>query len=462
MKNWKKWSVIIPVMIAAILLISTPMSALAQADEDSATSTDSPWRGALAIVAPWKAGVSQEISMRVFLRENQEPFEGAGIWVFTRDRAEVMREEIAALNSDESISAEDKDYEAIADIHGRFIGHTGEDGRLYYSFEEADAYVLAAVKRTYIPGFTSIRIGESVKALALEAPDRAQPGEEVLMTVSQRGTSETVEHAGIWAVSRENVEAMREELTILREDTGVSAEEKDYQSIVDIYGTFLGRTDGYGNLNHTFGAEGGYLLVAVLRGYIPGFSPIRIGNPAGQVPALTIWAPLRALAGSEVTMTVYQRGTVESVVDAGIWAITRDEVEILRAEIGALKEDSSLTSEEKDYESLVDMYGFFLGRTDEYGQLTHAFEEEGDYILVTVKRGYIPGFSPIRIVTLPLTVTPRQSDNADNAQNLKADALRQRGVQGKGIDNASGLQKPRKVRPQVRPQAGNTNLQNTQ
>ena len=132
-KSWKKWSVIIPVLMAAIFLVSSPMSAMAQAEEDLTTDTASPWRGALAIIAPWKSPVGKEISMRVFLRENQEPFAGAGVWALTRDKAEVARAEISALTNDASIAAEEKDYESIADIHGTFIGRTGEDQ--YSTFE---------------------------------------------------------------------------------------------------------------------------------------------------------------------------------------------------------------------------------------------------------------------------------------------------------------------------------------
>jgi hypothetical protein len=159
-------------------------------------------------------------------------------------------------------------------------------------------------------------------------------------------------------------------------------------------------------------------------------------------------------------MTVYQRGTMDTVEDAVIWAITRDQVEMLRADISALNEDTSISSDEKDYEGLVELYGFRLGQTDESGQLSYVFEETGDYILVAVKRGYIPGFSPIRIVTLPLTVRP-QSDTAGNSANsqiLKADALQQNGVQGNGVNNAPGLKKSARVVPQT----GKINTQNTQ
>ncbi|MFC1992144.1 hypothetical protein ACFLVC_05455, partial [Chloroflexota bacterium] len=255
--------------------------------------------------------------------------------------------------------------------------------------------------------------------------------------------------------------------------------EKDYQSAVSLHGAFLGPTDENGQLSHIFEEEGGYLLVAIQAGYLPGFAPIYIGNSPQQVQGLTIWAPLRALVDTEVEMTVYQRGTMETVDNAGIWAITRSQIETLREELTALKEGSALSSDEKDYEALVDTHGGFLGRTDEYGQLGYVFSEEGDYILVAVKRGYFPGFSPIRIVSLPLTTASRQ--NGNNERNVKADALRQRGVPGNGISNAPGLQTARNIKQlsakintqarglnrahglkkpvRIRP-AGNNNLQN--
>ena len=100
-------------------------------------------------------------------------------------------------------------------------------------------------------------------------------------------------------------------------------------------------------------------------------------------------------------MSVFQRGTQEPVGNAGIWALTRDEVEVLKEEMVAFREDSSLAAEEKDYEALISVHGTFLGRTNEGGQLTHVFIEAGGYLLVTVKKGYVPGFTPIGIRIVP-------------------------------------------------------------
>ena len=154
----KKWMVIITATMALLLLALSPMAALAQSEDEVMADSRPSLKGALAIVAPRIAGVGKEISMTVFLRATQEPFEGAGVWALTRDEAEVLREEMAALREDGSVAAADKDYEALVDIHGAFLGRTDEDGKLYHTFVEAGGYLLVTVKRGYFPGFTPIGI----------------------------------------------------------------------------------------------------------------------------------------------------------------------------------------------------------------------------------------------------------------------------------------------------------------
>jgi len=79
MKKWKRWPVIIPVLMATLLLALSPTAALAQNEEETLTDSKPSLKGSLAIVAPRVALVDQEISMTVFLRATQEPFEGAGV-----------------------------------------------------------------------------------------------------------------------------------------------------------------------------------------------------------------------------------------------------------------------------------------------------------------------------------------------------------------------------------------------
>ena len=234
--------------------------------------------------------------------------------------------------------------------------------------------------------------------LAIKAPRVAPVGAEVTMTVFQRGTQSPIEDAGIWALTRNEAWMLKAEMTRIRERGDFAIQEQDYESLVSVHGTLLGRTDGNGQLRHTFDEEGGYLLVAVKTGFIPGFAPIAVRT----IPdALGIKAPRVAPVGAEMTMTVFQRGTQSPIEDAGVWALTWDEAQMLKAEMTRIRERGDFAIQEQDYESLVSVHGTLLGRTDGNGQLRHTFDEEGGYLLVAVKTGFIPGFAPIGIRAIP-------------------------------------------------------------
>jgi len=341
------------------------------------------------------AAVGQEISMTVFLRANQEPFPGAGIWAFTRENAEVLREQIQALQQDTSLSAAEKDYEALADVHGTLLGRTNANGKLYHTFTDESGYLLMAFYRGYLPGSSSIHVYSPVRALAIEAPRRAPVGEPVTITVHQRSTTDPVAGAGVWALSRDNVAALQEQMAVLREDTSTSAEEKDYEAVVSLHGTLLGHTGPNGQLTHTFTEAGGYLLVAVKRGYVPGWAGIHIGD---MPQALAIWAPMQAPLGREITMAVFLRSDITPVADADVWALSRENAQTLQEQLKLQREEATTSAAETDYEAVVSIYGTLLGHTGPDGRLSHTFTEAGSYLLVAVKRGYIPGYTPIRIV----------------------------------------------------------------
>jgi hypothetical protein len=420
MKRIKKWIKIVPILVVTAVLGLSPVAAMAADEDVAAENAEYPYTGSLAIVAPRIARENQEISMRVFLRWDQEPFEGAGVWAFTRDQAEIMKEEFRKLAEDQSTPVEKKDYEALASIHGTFIGTTNRDGRVYYSFENKGTYLLAAVKRGYFPGFATIQIGTMPKAMVLDAPQKARVNETVTMTVTQHGIGTPIENAGIWAFTREKAEELQAEINAIRESSTTAVEDIDYESLADFYGEFLGRTDNRGQLDHAFSEEGGYLLISIKRGYIPGKAGIRIGE---TFRALALEAPKRALIGDEVTMTVYGRGTTIPVEGAGIWALTRDKMESVQADMKALREDAAVSAKDTDYESLMSIYGEFLGRTNESGQLTHVFDEKGGYLLVTIKPGYFPGWAIISIIAPPSVDSSedvvRPFRNSINATSLR-------------------------------------------
>jgi len=134
---------------------------------------------------------------------------------------------------------------------------------------------------TTIPVLAQSEVDQSTdvttrNALGIEAPRAAPAGEQVTITVFQRGTQEPVKDAGVWALTRDNAQDLKEELVSLREQ-GVKLVDVDLESIVSGYGIFLGMTNGAGKVMHSFEDTGGYLLVAVKANYIPGFARIFIG-----------------------------------------------------------------------------------------------------------------------------------------------------------------------------------------
>jgi len=406
MRMKKKWHSILAMAIAALVLTATAVPVMAQSE--GAPATDSkPVVRALGIKAPRIAPVGEEFTMGVFQRGYNKPVEGAGVWALSRDDAEALKEDIAPLREAGELSAQDTDFESMVSIYGTFLGRTNEEGKLSATIDEAGGYLLVAVKRGFIPGYAPLSVRETPDALGIKVPRIAPVGEEFTMGVFQRGIFEPVEGAGVWALSRDDAKALKEDIAPLREAGDLSAaQDTDFESMVSIYGTFLGRTNGEGKLSTTIDETGGYLLVAVKQGFIPGYAPLSVR----EIPdALGIRAPKVAPVGEEFTMGVFQRGYNKPVEGAGVWALSRDDAEALKEDTAPLREAGDLSAaQDTDFESMVSIYGTFLGRTNGEGKLSATIDEAGGYLLVAVKRGFIPGYSLIRIAA------PEQSISSTN------------------------------------------------
>jgi len=261
----KRWYGIIASVMALLVLVSTAVPALAQSEEEVTVDSEPTLTApkVLAIEAPRMAPVGKKVIMTVFQRLTQDPVEGTAIWAPTRDEAEALKAEVTQMREEDSIAAGELDYESLVSVHGFRLGFTNEDGQLKHTFDEAGWYLLVAVKKGYIPGSKPICIGEIPHVLGLRVQWVALVSEEVTMTALQRGTQELVEGAGTWALTREEAEVLREEWVALRESGEVAPQEGDYESLVSIYGEFLGQTNGSGQLKHAFDEAGGYLLVVI-------------------------------------------------------------------------------------------------------------------------------------------------------------------------------------------------------
>ena len=404
----KKKYAIVAALTALVVLVSAAIPALAE-DTTGATDVEADIvpGPALGIDAPQVAGIDEEITITVFDRQTSEPAEGAGVWLVSWEKAGELRADVATL-------AAATNYESKIGVHGEFLGLTGGNGQVQHTFREPGFYLLVAVKDGHSPGFTLIRARQLVKTLGIRAPRVAPVGEEVAITVFDRQTKEPVEGAGVWLVSKEKAEELKAEIAALRAD---GAAEQDYESVVSLHGKFLGLTGVNGQVWWTPEEAGIYLLVAVKGGYIPGFTLIRAGQ---VVKALGIRAPRVAPVGEEVTITVFDRQASEPAEGAGVWLISREKAEELKAEIAALRKEDSISASEQDYESIISLHGKFLGLTGVNGQVWWTPEEAGIYLLVAVKDGYIPGFALIRAGSEPTTDSARVRNSAGDLASLNS------------------------------------------
>ncbi|HEY42035.1 MAG TPA: hypothetical protein G4O18_09325 [Dehalococcoidia bacterium] len=391
----KKWFAIMSALMVLVLLF-TGLPAMAQdgtVEDVEAVSLPN----ALVIRAPRLAYVGQEVTIGVYERGTGAPVGGAFVFALSRENAEALQAEMATLRASEATGTEGIDYQALGEAYGELIGITGNNGEVYHAFDEAGWYLLLAVKGGYYPGFAPIAVRPVVKALGIKAPQNARVGEEVTITVFERGTQQPVENALVFAVSPGAAEALQAEMTTLREDTTVDVASIDYEALARRYGELIGITNEYGEVHHAFDKAGRYLLIAVKADYLPGFARINIWP---TIKALGIKAPDTARVGEEITITVFERGTGVPVEGAGVWALSRENAEIVKEEVARLQEETA-TLEDIDYEELVRIYGEFIDWTNENGEVYHAFDEAGCYVLVAVKRGYLPAFRVIRVGTVP-------------------------------------------------------------
>ncbi len=104
-----------------------------------------------------------------------------------------------------------------------------------HTFDEANNYVLIAFKAGYYPDFSPLVVKELPRALALEAPRKAEIGETVTITVSQRRTGDPISEAGVWAITREYAENLRARVAEVRE-AGIDAlHETDWEAELDLH-----------------------------------------------------------------------------------------------------------------------------------------------------------------------------------------------------------------------------------
>ena len=231
--------------------------------------------------------------------------------------------------------------------------------------------------------------------LAIVAPRVAPVDKEVSMTVFRRSDQTPVEGAGVWAVTQDKIEALKADMDSIKGNNDAAQQE----STLALHAALLGRTDDKGKVFHTFDDAGRYLLVTFKAGYWPDMTAIAVGVKPLRLPALTINALGRADVGERVTITVNEKATGDAVKDAGVWALSREKAEAIKAELADRKSNADAAQLESIVEDTLNVNGTFLGTTNGAGKLTTSFDADGTYLLATYKRGFLPAYKPILIGT---------------------------------------------------------------
>jgi hypothetical protein len=172
-------------------------------------------------------------------------------------------------------------------------------------------------------------------------------------------------------------------------------------------GNSIGQTDSSGKLVYTFVNSDTYWLVTFKAGYLPAYSRLAVKEPS---QALAIKSPRTAAPGQTVTFTVHLVGTTTPVSDAAVWLVTADNAAALQARIAEIKAANQGNLQNVDWESVLNIQANKLNRTNASGQTTGSFSNGGIYLVITLKKGYIPGYNYMTVFAAttqpPTAVSP--------------------------------------------------------
>lgn len=253
-------------------------------------------------------------------------------------------------------------------------------------------------------------------ALMIRAPDTAQVGQPVTITVFGKFSHQPVAGAEVYALKADRTGGTTDNVT-----KNYSAAAVNYAALVNAEGIFLGETNKEGKVTGKFPDDGRYILIAFKAGHFPGFAWISI--TLSNIKGLHLRSPGSAEVGKPATFAVVERSSHEPVAEAAVYGkkigiiglpkpITRPAIAsffdniigIFRAkpapppvEVKDNEDETVKIAEETQDAEELEKNGIFLGYTNEKGELVYTFNEPGHFALAAVKKGYAPGFARINI-----------------------------------------------------------------
>ena len=328
--------------LAAIFVSLTFLlpSAAVMADDDTSPSTSPIVNPSLGIRAPQTIEVNQSFTLQVVEKHSRKPEAGVAVY---QVKADAMHK-LTASDNTTSFKTIMGNYATAAANNGILIGTTDIDGILSHTFAEPANYILVAIKDGFVPGFTRVHVSENMqKKLNVMAPASAAVGQEITITVTERGIARSaiglgkttipiqsakeqgqskapgqiklrettksavkpvpVPGADVYAIKMDAI--IDYDTMLIKPDAKGNAMDERYTALAKEKGLPIGETNENGELAYTFTEKGRYILMACMDGFVPDFTRITI-MPAER-KALRLDIPESASPGQPVTLMVTER-----------------------------------------------------------------------------------------------------------------------------------------------------------
>ena len=252
----------------------------------------------LHIRVPGSAIVGHSFNMTVIERLSQEPVANAAIYARKIGEIGLPKPKFPPVSNNVTgvvkstkvkpakvetvtIAQETQNAEELQK-NGISLGYTNDKGELASTVNETGHYALAAIKEDYAPGFARINIVPADrKVLRIKAPEKAEVGESVTITVFERGSHQPVANVNVYALRVADVftarPAEKPTTLIMTPQPPMSAPEMSITTEeVRTKGIPLGNADDKGQVVYIFDKTESYVLAAIKDGYAPDFARINI------------------------------------------------------------------------------------------------------------------------------------------------------------------------------------------
>ena len=234
---------------------------------------------ALNIKALFNISAGQPATLKVWEKGTNQPVAAAAVYVLKTGGSANIWAMPPPANNDKSQVETNRAREK-----GTLAGYTDDKGQVAFTFGSSGQYILAAFKDGYSPAFSYITytLPNTKKSLTITAPSEAYANAAVNISAYDAGGG-ALGKVGIYSLRMDTIAQAAAALQSAAKPDAAAREK--YGPILRERSSFLGYTDGNGQLNVKFPRTGAFMLLAIRDGYLPDFAKINIKPAPPPVPA---------------------------------------------------------------------------------------------------------------------------------------------------------------------------------